>query len=237
MKKAGAVNAVGLLADPIRRSLYDYVVNRHEAVTREEAAEATGVTLSKAKFHLDRLERAGLLEAEFRRPPGRSGPGAGRPAKWYRRAGGEVQVSLPERRYDVVGRILAEAVERSGGGPVAPSVASTAYERGRADAADAELTGTDAFDTAGAVLAQLGYEPERRGDEIVLHNCPFDALVEQHRDLVCTMNERYVRGVLDAVGVDSLESHLRPHEGMCCVIARTPSSEPAGCADGCACEA
>ena len=37
----------------------------------------------------------------FQRLTGRSGPGAGRTAKLYRRSDTEIGVSLPERRYDL----------------------------------------------------------------------------------------------------------------------------------------
>ncbi len=108
---------VAALADPTRRALYEYVVSRPEPVGREEAASAVGLAQHTANFHLDRLVEAGLLEAEFRRLTGRTGPGAGRPSKLYRRADREWAVSLPERSYDLVGAILASGIERARSGP------------------------------------------------------------------------------------------------------------------------
>jgi len=113
------------LAEPVRRDLYTFVVARREPVTREQAAAGLDVPVHVAKFHLDRLVEDGLLDAEYRRPPGRGGPGAGRPAKVYRRSGLEVEVSLPERRYAVAGRVLVKAVayaEREGV-PIADALA------------------------------------------------------------------------------------------------------------------
>src|SRR5438045_398628 len=80
------------------------------AVNREQAAAGAGVAHHVAKFHLDRLVDDGLLTAEYRRPAGRGGPGAGRPAKLYRRSDVDLEVSLPERRYDLAGRLLVRAV-------------------------------------------------------------------------------------------------------------------------------
>ena len=88
---------IGALADPVRRRLYLYVCSRPEPVGRDEAAAAVGVARHQAKFHLDRLEADGLLESEFARLSGRSGPGAGRTSKLYRRTDREIAVSLPER--------------------------------------------------------------------------------------------------------------------------------------------
>ncbi|MGH9164213.1 MAG: helix-turn-helix domain-containing protein, partial [Acidimicrobiales bacterium] len=104
------VSGIAVLGEPVRRALYRYVVAQPSPVNRDEAGEGTGVARHVAKFHLDKLVGDGLLEVEFRRPPGRGGPGAGRPAKLYRRSSREVEVSLPDRRYDLAGRLLAQAV-------------------------------------------------------------------------------------------------------------------------------
>ena len=68
---------------------------RRDPLSRDEAASALGISRELAAFHLDRLLRAGLLEAEYRRLGGRTGPGAGRPAKLYRRSSREIAISLP----------------------------------------------------------------------------------------------------------------------------------------------
>src|SRR3954452_24408232 len=100
------------LAEPTRRRLYEYVAGLQDAVGRDRAAEELGLPRHAAKFHLDRLVEVGLLTTEYRRLSGRTGPGAGRPAKLYRRAPGEVSVSVPPRRYALLAEILAEAVGR-----------------------------------------------------------------------------------------------------------------------------
>src|SRR3954451_13600625 len=101
------------LAEPLRRRLYRYVARRPGPVGREEAAGAVGVPVHTAKFHLDRLVDDGLLEVEFRRLTGRTGPGAGRPGQLDRGAEREVAVSLPERHYDLLSEVLADAAAAS----------------------------------------------------------------------------------------------------------------------------
>src|SRR6478735_11934474 len=107
------VAGVASLAEPQRRALYQLVVSRDDAVSKDEAAAALGIARSVATFHLDRLVADGLLVHEFRRLTGRQGPGAGRPAKLYRRAPGEVSVSLPARQYDLAAALLAAAVDEA----------------------------------------------------------------------------------------------------------------------------
>jgi predicted ArsR family transcriptional regulator len=109
------IERIAALADPVRRALYRFVSAQPDAVGRDAVATGVGVPRHVAKFHLDRLAQEGLLEVEFRRPPGRTGPGAGRPAKLYRRSPGAVAVSVPERRYEVVGRVLARAITEARG--------------------------------------------------------------------------------------------------------------------------
>ena len=104
------LSSVAALADPMRRALYRYVIGQPQPVSREQAAANTGLALHVAKFHLDKLAANGLLESEYRRPPGRVGPGAGRPTKWYRRSEREIVVTLPARRYDIAGQVMAEAI-------------------------------------------------------------------------------------------------------------------------------
>ena len=102
--------AIGLLDEPVRRRLYDWVVGQPEPVGREAAARAVGVSRAIATFHLDKLAEAGLLDSSYRRLTGRSGPGAGRPARVYLRASREFSVSLPERRYARAADLFAAAL-------------------------------------------------------------------------------------------------------------------------------
>src|SRR4051794_34392645 len=99
------VSKVGALTDPIRRALYHFIAYQPGAVSRDQAAAGIDVPRHTAKFHLDKLVDEGLLVTEFKRLTGRSGPGAGRPAKLYRRARKEVNVTLPRRRYDLAGHV------------------------------------------------------------------------------------------------------------------------------------
>ncbi len=119
--------------------------------------------LHSARFHLDKLVDAGLLEVSYARISGRSGPGAGRPAKLYRRSAVEVAVSLPRRSYDLVGSVLASALERTlAGDEVAESLRDEAHTRGRTIGAAYDGSGDD-LDRASGVLAERGLRAAPRG--------------------------------------------------------------------------
>ena len=215
------VSGVSALAEPARRALYLYVAAQPGPVSRDQAAEGCSLPSHSAKFHLDRLVEAGLLEVEFRRLSGRTGPGAGRPAKLYRRSGRQISVSLPERRYDLAGHVLAAAIDRSlaEGLPLSAAVTEAAEAEGRRIAEETTPTSGESTRRAEHVLRANGYEPDTGDSGIRLLNCPFDALAREHTDLVCGMNVALVTGVLDGVGCDSLEAVLAPEPGLCCVKA------------------
>ena len=214
-------SAIGALADPVRRRLYRYVVASDAPVGREEAAREVGVAPHTARFHLDKLVEEGLLEVGQQRLTGRSGPGAGRPAKVYRRASAEVAVSLPPRGYDLVGQVLAAAVERSlARGGLEDSLADEARAAGGRDGTSyvgGGGRGGDELDRAAGALAERGFEPQRDDDGLVLRNCPFDALARRHTALVCGVNHDYVAGVLDGLGCTQTCARLDPGADRCCV--------------------
>ncbi len=217
------IQAVALLDEPVRRALYEWVVGTGRAVSREEAAMGADVSRALAAFHLDRLVSAGLLVAEYRRLSGRTGPGAGRPAKLYRRGPREVAVSMPERHYEIAAQLFAETLEQLGEQLPPDALRNSARHVG-------EAVGSDARKRVGRrpgqkrlhealveTLRECGYEPrEAASGEILLGNCPFHALVEDHRQLICSMNLALADGLLDGLG-DGALARLDPRPGQCCV--------------------
>lgn len=222
------IQAAALLAEPVRHSLYRWVVGAGRAVGRDEAAAAVDISRALAAFHLDRLVRDGLLVVEFRRLSGRSGPGAGRPAKLYRRGSREVAVALPDRRYELAAHLFAQAIEHL------PEQLPLDTLRGKGRKAG-ELAGASARKAAGTrpsrkrlraalleALAQGGYEPHEAAGEIRLGNCPFRTLVDQHRPLVCGMNLAMAEGLIDALGERQVVARLDPQPDQCCVAIGRP---------------
>jgi predicted ArsR family transcriptional regulator len=222
---------IGALADDTRRALYAYVAGQPGPVGREQAAAELGIAQHNVNFHLDRLVEEGLLEVEYRRLTGRSGPGAGRPSKLYRRSAREFAVSLPPRRYDLAGTILASAVERASHGvPLPQAVREAAHARGRAvgaeasaaagEAGDGPATGDDPVGATTRLLAAQGYEPHADDDVVALANCPFDALAQEHTALVCGLNKDFLEGLAEGMGCAGVRVCLEPDPDHCCVKLR-----------------
>ena len=228
---ADTIGAIALLDEPNRRRLYEFVSDNREAVGRDDAAAEIGISRELAAFHLDRLVAGGLLETEYRRRSGRSGPGAGRPAKLYRRTDRVVAVTIPPRQYDLAADVFAEGIGRLEGTSGADAVADVARERGAA-------LGTEARRKAGprpsrrrrlTALVDLlrggGYEPvvDEASGAVHLRNCPYHDLVSRHQELTCGMNLAWAEGVTTAMD-SPLRPELVPTPGYCCVVFR-PASE------------
>lgn len=230
---ASHVSAVAALDEPTRRRLYDFVVRRPAPVSRDEAAEAVGAPRTTVAFHLDRLVSEGLLEVVHERRTGRTGPGAGRPAKLYRRSAAHIAVSLPDRRYELVGLLLADALTEADatGEPPRAVLHRRARDLGqdlgrtsRDNDDDADI-GTDATaDSADdgrraavRALESFGFEPRTSDASIVLGNCPFHSLARRHTELVCGMNLCLLEGLLDGLATTGLTAHLAPAPDRCCV--------------------
>ncbi|MEU7874252.1 helix-turn-helix domain-containing protein [Dactylosporangium sp. NPDC049140] len=198
------IDALGALADPRRRAVYEHVAAAGGAVSRDQVAEALGIGRTLAAHHLDRLAEAGLLDVAFARLGGRSGPGAGRPSKLYRRSAAEHSVSLPPRGYRVLAEVLAEAVDEAG---IEPALYAAARRTG------ARLAGGSVEET----LRGLGYEPYADGDVWRLRNCPFDSVARAHPGAVCGANLALLQGALGG----GARIDPRP-EGCCVVVDRDP---------------
>lgn len=224
-----SIARIAALTDPVRRALYFYVANDPGAVSRDQAARGVRIARPLAAFHLDKLVEQGLLEASFRRLTTRRGPGAGRPAKLYRRSAVQVELSLPAREYELAAKLFAGALAAG------PPAAARARTRRAAREFGTRL-GREARRRAGAragrarlltqlrtVLREHGYEPCGEGtarEAIRLRNCPFDALARDYRPMMCGMNQALLAGVVRGLGLRGLAAAADPQPGMCCVVVR-----------------
>jgi predicted ArsR family transcriptional regulator len=226
------LTALGPLGDELRRRVYEFIRRAGRAVTREDVAREHNISRTLAAFHLEKLLDGGLLKASYARPAGRSGPGAGRPSKYYEPAEVEIHVSVPERRYDLAGRLMVEAISRQEPGESARDAAHrVAREAGARAGADARLQQRlrrpgrqTVLTVAEELLGEYGFEPIRAAGEVLLRNCPFHALAQQAPDLVCSVNQAFIEGILEGLGGHGVDALLDRAPDMCCVrlAARRP---------------
>ncbi|MGW4713756.1 helix-turn-helix transcriptional regulator [Nocardia sp. NPDC004260] len=229
MTSDAAIGAVAALDDELRRGMYRFIRRARRPVTRDEAAEQVGISRKLAAFHLDKLVDAGLLRARYEQVGGVRR--VGRTPKVYEPADTEVQVSIPERRHQVLAEILADAVLAESADETSREAAMRiARDRGaehgqalRQQLRPGRLGAERALTLLQSTLTDQGFEPGRESAGCLrLRNCPFHPLAAKAPDLVCGINHAYLRGFLNGLEADTVTAMLAPAAGECCVELRSP---------------
>lgn len=233
-----------LLSSAVRRQIVEHLdalprvavhgrPRRDEGLTARELAAVLGLHVTTARFHLDQLLTAGILDSHFVRHGG-----AGRPAKKYVVAEGDLsQVLGPdaptEAPYQVLATLLAGSVPVGDTEGLTPEEAGERWVRQRSaqyleHRPDVSAVGASAADlddqpwperTASAVvdlLREWGYTPEPTVAEdgsqvrLTLRDCPFLELARAQPAVVCGIHRGLLRGALAAAGEPDAGVSLRP---------------------------
>lgn len=165
-----------------------YVRGSAAPVTADDAAAKLEVHRSVARARLERLAGAGLLTTSFRRRSGRSGPGAGRPAKLYSVAPETRALEFPPRHLpDLVGRLLGEIP--TAGREEALRRAGEDFGRDLARAAGLQpsTSAEEGLDGVCAAVRSLGFQAALEnydGDVAVIRTptCPLRPLVTERSE-------------------------------------------------------
>lgn len=200
------------LGDPTRRRVFFAVRAAGGDRTKDEVAAEVGIERRLAGFHLDKLVEHGFLEADFRRDPDRSGPGAGRPPKRYRIAEAEVLTALPERHYELLATLLLRASREPAGEDPQSALERVGYEFGfeigLAEVANgAAAPGAPPAEAMAAVvrlLTRYGFAARAEGeDRLRACACPFEELAFDDPDRICGLDRAIWRGMLAAFAPDA----------------------------------
>jgi predicted ArsR family transcriptional regulator len=227
-----AIRAVAALEDDLRHGMYEFIRTARHPVTREQAAEAVGISRKLAAFHLDKLVAAGLLRSDYEPVGGLRK--VGRTPKVYSPVDADIRISIPERQHDVLAAILIDAVLTERSDETAQQAAMrTAHERGRSVAATerhqlrpGRLGAERALTLSQGLLKRHGYEPDRVSPVCVrLRNCPFHPIAGRSPELVCAMNHAFLTGFLDGLDAPAVQAVLEPRTGECCVELRTTHAD------------
>lgn len=228
--RATQIASLSSLDDRMRAEIYFHVARLGDFVTRDQVAKALGITRRTAAFHLDKLAEVGLVDVAFKRVSGRTGPGAGRSSKLYRRSGRRLNVSIPSRNYELMARLLASVIKHTRGSSAAHELESEARAFGLLNGAAArQLVSRTAsrkrlLKVLVAELTRLGFEPFDDGTGTLrLRNCPYHDMARDDAEFVCSMNLNLMRGVTEGLDLADVAPSREPLEGMCCVAFRTAS--------------
>lgn len=224
---AAQIASVATLDDPVRAGIFFHVAGAGGYVTRDQAAKALGITRRAAAFHLDKLAEAGLVEVTFKRMTGRTGPGAGRSSKLYRRSSRRFNVAIPARNYELMARLLATFVKQAEGASTPRRIESAARAFGVSRGAAARkqvrrhASRNKLLGVLGNELTWLGFEPFADGNGTIrLRNCPYHDMAREDANFVCSMNLALMQGVIEGLNLVDLSPVRQPVDGMCCVAFR-----------------
>lgn len=233
---ADEIASLSTLDDAVRAEIFFHVARSGEYVTRDQAAKALGITRRTAALHLDKLAEAGLVDVSFKRVTGRTGPGAGRSSKLYRRSGRRLNISIPSRNYELMARLLASVVKQTEEASASQIEAQArAFGVSKGAAARKLMSRLSSrkrlLEVLVNELTRLGFEPFDDGNgSIRLRNCPYHDMAREDADFVCSTNLALMQGVSEGLDLTDVSPALEPIEGMCCVAFRTKPEaiKPAG---------
>lgn len=206
----------GALGDSTRRGIYITVRQAPEPMTASQVAELFGIHPNVARHHLDRLATDGYLHTSRRRPSGKRGPGAGRPAKCYQATDKPIELQFPPRRYDLLAELLVQVVEKLDP-KEAPHVAEDVGRRyGLALAAEIGLPEEAGFDAAVKAVATVmtgmgfGREADLSHRQLLTHHCPFGQTALDHPEVICSLDQGIMKGLFHALNT-SARPTTTPH--------------------------
>lgn len=204
------------LGDATRRGIYVSIRESPDPMTTTEVADLFDIHPNVARHHLHRLVEDGFLNVTEKRPEGRKGPGAGRPAKHYTASAKEVQLQFPARRYDLLSELLVRVIQRLGPDEASAAAEEVGREYGRELAAEIGLPEDSGFRAAARAVARamigMGFDTEANTDDhmLVTSFCPFGTTAVNHPEIVCKLDQGIVKGLLAATNQKPL-AIVTPH--------------------------
>lgn len=197
--------AISALQDRTRRQiLLDFYVHRPQW-TVDDVARAVGVHRTVAHAHLERLVALGYLAVGQRR--GKSG----KPAKLYRLAGEQIDLSYPVRRFARLASLLAASLLKEG-----PEGIRNAKEVGRSYGATLVTRRADSPQGVLRQLASLGAEYAWTDHEVLARNCIFREACAVAEDVVCELHAGLLEGAFQQAGLGLRTEALRNYEQNGC---------------------
>jgi len=178
------------VGDPELRDALLYARGQARPVTADELATAKDVHRNVARSRLERLVEAGLLAPAYERRSGRSGPGAGRPAKTYSVVPQLESIEFPANHSESLTALLVDALA-AGGGRERLRETGVAFGRelGRAAGLRPVKKLEAGFERLCEAVRTLGYQAsleqvEPNGAVIASPTCPLRPLVRARREAV-----------------------------------------------------
>jgi predicted ArsR family transcriptional regulator len=202
---SAAVTAVtSAFGDPTRRDIYLLIRDTPDGVTASEVAEHFDLHSNVARHHLEKLTAGGYLVVAVGRSDG-GARAAGRPSKRYRVSDLDHSLNFPPRRDDLLGTLLARALQILPPEQAESLAEEVGFDYGRSLAsrmapAESQRSVKAALATVADALTAHGFaaHAESRGKVLTIVNdhCPFGDAAKQFPHVVCAVDRGMIRGLM-----------------------------------------
>lgn len=242
------------MASPTRRRVLDVVAATDEGVDAATIATRLHLHVTTVRFHLDQLESVSLVARRVAGEKRRGRPRVlyvaaheGRrnrdtaqardTARDTARVPGAQEAAAPASAVEERSRaqlievlaaaLAAQAAQDGDRGRGAAIAAGRAWgSRAGGGIAGAGET-VDAARTAVllSTLDDLGFAPERRGNDVALHGCPFREAAREHPHIVCAAHLGLIREIMNDQS-DAVQLFPMVQPGLCVVAMPDTSALP-----------
>jgi predicted ArsR family transcriptional regulator len=220
---AAVVAVTSAFGDPTRREIYLFVRAHQDGVKAGEVAAEFDLHPNVARHHLEKLAGGGYVDVELVRHES-----AGRPSKRYRATERDTQLAFPPRRDDLLGTLLARALERLTIDEAHELAEQVGYEYGRSVAARMEpgeghRSVKAALASVADALTAHGFaaHTESRGSSLTLvaEHCPFGEAASRYPHVLCAVDTGMIKGMLEGLYGETSPTieQSRPGGGAHCV--------------------
>jgi len=202
---AAAVAAVTTaFGDPTRREIYLFVRTHPDGVKAAEVADQFSLHPNVARHHLEKLTAGGYLVVAVGRTDG-GARAAGRPSKRYRVSEHDHSLNFPPRRDDLLGTLLARALQMLSPEQAEVLAEAVGFDYGRNLASrmapsEGQRSVKAALATVADALTAHGFaaHAESRGKVLTIVNehCPFGEAAQQFPHVVCAVDRGMIRGLM-----------------------------------------
>ncbi|MDG5788730.1 helix-turn-helix domain-containing protein [Evansella sp. AB-P1] len=195
----------GVLSDPTRFSIYQYVARQHRDVTVQEIADTFKIHANVARLHLTKLEDVNMLTSDTKK----TGKG-GRPSRFYQLSDEVVSLQFPYRDYQKLSEIAIETLASLG------KVGEAALEEtgrkfglesaksfvGTLDQNIQQMDPREKVKFIEKIALNQGLNPEIHYDEekheIVfrIYNCTFKEIAQSNFG-ICKMHHALIQGIFE----------------------------------------
>lgn len=216
---AGQLELLKVLSDDTRHAIYEHLGVSPAPRTTAEIAELLGLHPNTVRPHLERMRDVGLLDVSVD-----ARGEVGRPQHRYALAADAPSLHVNAPAVDeLAGMVLSMATRLGASSGDAHDVG---YDRG-VERATAYERAPSSLEALVAELDRMGFEPSvGEGEEgaavVAFDRCPFQAQVDEHPELICSLYHGIVSGLLDGMGDAEVARFCdRSHRTPCRVQVRS----------------